>query len=249
MSWRSDSSAGAFVWDTQPLTSDDLKLRDEEIAWLVEHERRDWRLINGRIARSGDPIMGVGVYGAPAAYSLPGALAGVALSATESALVSNTNAPTYVPIPGNSIKAPAAWRFMIAARYTVTTTPGSMITSFRLGNANSSPLLGTSAAVALTASLTNAFVRWRGDITIQSVGAPGANSKALGMFNVDVNTAVGGAANSALWGTSAGTAVAFDSTLASLGANGGALWVGVSDSGATNHATVTVDQIHWLMWD
>jgi hypothetical protein len=69
------------------------------------------------------------------------------------------------------------------------------------------------------------------------------------MFNVDVNTAVGGAANSALWGTSAGTAVAFDSTLASLGANGGALWVGVSDSGATNHATVTVDQIHWLMWD
>jgi hypothetical protein len=42
--------------------------------------------------------------------------------------------------------------------------------------------------------------------------------------------------------------VAFDSTLTALGANGGALWIGLSEAGATNHAAVTSDQIHWLVW-
>jgi hypothetical protein len=249
MSWRQDrSEAGAFIWDSEPLTRDDLKLRDEEIAWLMAHGRRDWSLINGRIAKSGEPVASAGVYSGLAAYPPPAALSmAAALSTTESAGITTANQPIYVPMLGNSILAPSAWRFMIAARYTVTTTPGSIISSFRLGNSNTSPLLGTSAAVALTASLTNAFIRWRGDFTVQSIGGPGANSKALGMFNIDVNTAVGGAANTAIWGTSGGTAVSFDSTLSAPGANGGALWLGLSDSGATNHATVTLDQIHWMV--
>lgn len=249
MGWRTDSSAGAYVWDTEPMTTDELQLRNEEIEWLIQQGRRDWSLINGRIARSGEPVMGVGVYGSLIAYPLPGSPTGLTLSATESALVSTGNQPIYTPMLSNSILAPSAWRVMIAARYTVTTTPGSMITSFRIGNANTSPLLGTSASVALTASLTNAFIVWRGEITVRTIGAPGTNSTALGMFQVDVNTAVGGASNSATWGTSGGTAVSFDSTLTTIGANGGALWVGLSDSGATNHATVTMDQIHWTCWN
>ena len=251
MGWHFDSSASAFLWDTQPLTPAEVLERNDEIAWLIEHERRDWKLVNGRIIGSGHPVaMAEGTYSALGAYPPPAALSmAAALSATEAAGITTANQPIYVPILGNSTLAPQAWRFAIAGRYTVTTTPGSMVTSVRLGNANTSPLLGTSAGVAFTASLTNAFILWKGDLTVQSVGAPGANAKAIGIFDVKVNTAVGGAFNSAVWGTSGGTAVSFDSTLATPGANGGALWLGLSDSGATNHATVTIDQVHWMDWN
>jgi hypothetical protein len=245
------SEVGQFAWDTEPLTQELVKVRDEEIEWLIRHERRDWKLVNGRIANCWQPVaMAEGTYGGVGAYPQPGSIAmAAALSTTESAGILTANQSIYVPILGNATLAPQAWRFAIAGRYTVTTTPGSMITSFRLGNANTSPLLGTSGSVAFTASLTSAFILWKGDITIQSVGVPGANSKALGMFTVMVNTAVGGAYNSALWGTGSGTAVSFDSTLQSPGANGGALWLGLSDTGATNHATVTIDQVHWMDWN
>jgi hypothetical protein len=154
-----------------------------------------------------------------------------------------------MPIPARSILAPQAWRFAIAGRYTVTTTPGSLITSVRLGNTNAAALLGTSASVALTASLTNAFVLYKGDITVYKVGTPGSNATASGIFDVKVNTAVGGAFNSAVWGTGA-TPIAFDSTVApNASAAGGQLWVGVSDTGATNHATITTDQVHWMDWN
>lgn len=251
MGWHFDSTVGAHLWDTQPLSPEEVLERNDEIQWLIAHERRHWKLVNGRITGSGDPtFMAEGTWGALGAYPPPAALSmAAALSATEAAGITNANQPIYVPIFGNATLAPQAWRYVIAGRYTVTTTPGSMITSIRLGNANTSPLLGTSASVALTASLTNAFILWKGDITIQSVGAPGANAKAIGIHDVRVNTAVGGAFNSALWGTSGGTAVSFDSTLTALGANGGALWLGLSDSGATNHATVTIDQIHWMDWN
>lgn len=250
MSWRQDvSEAGAFIWDSEPLSRDDLRLRDEEIAYLLRQGRKDWSLINGRIARGGQPVaMAEGTYGALGAYPLSGALGGVTLSATESAGITNANQPIYVPLLGNSTLAPQAWRFAIAGRYTGTTALGSMITTLRLGNGNTSPSLGASGNVALTASLTNAFILWKGDLTIQSVGPPGANSKAVGIFDVKVNTAVGGAFNSALWGTGA-TPASYDSTLAALGANGGALWLGLADTGATNHATVTIDQIHWMDWN
>jgi hypothetical protein len=248
MSWRNDSTAGGFIWDTQPLTDAELQCRDEEIQWLIKHEKRNWKLLNGRIIGSGAPTaMAEGTYGALGAYPLPGAIAMAALTTTESAFIPAANIATYTPIPANATLAPQAWRFAIAGRYTVTTVPGSLITSFRLGNANTSPLLGTSAAVAQTASLTNAFALWKGDMTIYSVGAPGTNSKATGIFQAFCNTAVGGAFNSALWGTGA-TAVSFDSTIA-LGPNGGGLWMGLSDSGATNHATYTLDQVHWMDWN
>jgi hypothetical protein len=35
MGWRFDSTAGATVYDTEPMTSDDLALRDEELAWMI----------------------------------------------------------------------------------------------------------------------------------------------------------------------------------------------------------------------
>ena len=251
MSYRADSTAGRFAWETEPLSEDELKLRNEEIAWLIEHER-PWRLHNGRlIHRSqnergfGPLAMAEGTYGALAAYPPSGSFTGIALTATEASMI--TAQATYLPIPANGILAPQAYRYVVAARYTVTTTPGSLVTTVRLGNANTSPSLGASAAVALTASLTNAFIMLKGDLTIRSIGLPGANSTAWGTHDIKVNTAVGGAYNAALWGNNA--AVSFDSSLTSPGANGGAMWIGMNDSGATNHATVTVDQVHFMDWN
>jgi hypothetical protein len=267
----------AFVCESW--TPDRIADRDDRLAWMMRH-RLPWSLHNGQLIPKGGrevsylldeamkqgrgewksrtraleamgvPMAAEGTYGALGAYPLEATIAGSALSATEAGLISAANQALYMPIPARGILAPQAWRFVIASRYTVTTAPGSLITSFRLGNANTSPLLGTSASVALTASLTNAFVLYKGDITVQSVGPPGTNSKAIGIFDVKVNTAVGGAFNSALWGTASGTAVSFDSTVVpNASANGGQLWVGVSDTGATNHATISTDQIHWMDWN
>jgi hypothetical protein len=127
-------------------------------------------------------------------YPLEGAIAGSALTTTEAGLTTAANMALYMPIPARAILAPQAWRFAIAARYTVGATPGSVLTSFRLGNANTSPLLGTSVGVAQTA-LTNAFAIWKGDITVYKTGVPGSNATASGTFDVKVNTAVGGAYN------------------------------------------------------
>ena len=68
MSWRMDSTAGAAIWDTQPLTSDDLALRDEEIEWLAQQGRHQWKIINGRLAASGHPTANVGSYTSAGAY-------------------------------------------------------------------------------------------------------------------------------------------------------------------------------------
>jgi hypothetical protein len=81
-----------------------------------------------------------------------------------------------------------------------------------------------------------------------ALGVPGSNATASGTFDVKINTAVGGAYNAALWGTGS-TPIAYDSTVAPGSATGGQIWVGLLDSGATNHATYTTDQIHWMDWN
>jgi len=224
----------------------------KEIAHLVKEamklERGEWKTRARALEELGVPIGAEGTYGALGAYPLEGAIAGSALSTTEAGLMSAANMALYMPIPARSTLAPQAWRIVIAARYTVTTTPGTVASTFRLGNANTSPSLGASAAVTQTASLTNAFAMWKGDITIYRVGAPGTNATATGAFDVKINTAVGGAYNAATWGTGS-TAVSFDSTLGPGNANGGQLWLGLLDAGATNHATYTSDQIHWMDWN
>lgn len=252
MPWRDDSTLGAFIWDTQPMTTDDLALRDEELTWLLQHEKRNWKLINGRITGSdrsfpmGPVAMAEGTYGALGAYPPPASIAGPAMSTTEAGILSAANIAIYTPMPANSILAPQAWRYVYAMTYTVGATPGTIAFTLRLGNANTSPSLGASAAITQT-NLTNAFAVVMGDLTIKSVGAPGTNSKANASSWAYVNTAVGGAYNSALWGTGT-TDASFDSTIA-LGTNGGGLWLGGTDAGATNHATYTIQQIHWMDWN
>jgi len=251
MPWRDDSTLGAHVWDTQPMSDDDLAVRDEELTWLLRHEKKNWKLFNGRITgRDRDfplgPVNAEGTYGALGAYPPSASIAASALSTTETGLLSAANVAIYTPMPPNSILAPQAWRIVICGVYTAGATPGTVAFTPRIGNANTSPSLGASAAITQTA-LTNAFWMIKGDITVRSIGGPGTNSKATGVFDAKVNTAVGGAFNTALWGT--GTADAsFDSTIA-IGTNGGGLWIGAVDAGATNHATYTMQQVHWMDWN
>jgi hypothetical protein len=252
MGWRADSSLGAYIYDTEPMTPGELAQRDEELRWLVDHERRNWKLINGRITGrdksfpQGPLAMAEGTYGALGAYPPAASIAGPAMSTTEAGIIAAANIAIYTPIPANSQLAPQAWRYFIGGVYTAGATPGTIAFTPRLGNANTSPSLGASAAITQTA-LTNAFWAIYGDITVRSIGGPGLNSKAQGMAWAKVNTAVGGAFNTALWGTGT-TDASFDSTIA-LGTNGGGLWLGGTDAGATNHATYTMQQIHWMDWN
>jgi hypothetical protein len=275
MSMRWSRKGEAFVCESW--TPDLIADRDERLGWMMRHGlpwsvldgqlipkggkevthlleeamrlgRREWKPRMRALEAMGVPVaMPEGSYAALGVYPLEGAIAGSALTTTEAGLTTAANMALYMPIPARAILAPQAWRFAIAARYTVGATPGSVLTSFRLGNANTSPLLGTSVGVAQTA-LTNAFAIWKGDITVYKTGVPGSNATASGTFDVKINTAVGGAYNAALWGTGS-TPIAFDSTVAPGSATGGQLWVGLLDSGATNHATYTTDQVHWMDWN
>lgn len=219
----------------------------EDLRQAYQKGRREWRGRLHDLAMAGELVGAEGTYMALGAYPLAGELSGLTLSTTESLALTGTGAQQILaPIPGNGVLSPQAYRMVFCSRYTVTTTPGSLVTTLRIGNANTSPSLGASAAVALTASLTAATIILKGDITIQqAINVPGTNSKAIGHFDIKINTAVGGAYNAAAWQTGA-TAASFDVTLTTLGANGGGLWIGMNDSGATNHATVTPQQVHFM---
>jgi hypothetical protein len=245
MGWRFDSTAGATVYDTEPMTRDDLALRDEELAWMIREGRRGWKLINGRIAASGEPTNAEGTYGALAAYPLPVSETALTLSATEQGLIPAAHIPIYTPLPINGVLAPQAYRVVLSGVFTSVATSGTLTMTPRIGNANTSPSLGASAAQTLTASLTNGQFYIMGDITIRTIGLPGANSTAIGTFHALANSAVGGATTSWLWGTGA-TAVSFDSTIAA-GANGGGIWMGVTFS--ANFPTMTLQQVHLMDWN
>jgi hypothetical protein len=245
MGWRVDSTSGETIWDTEPMTEVDLKLRDEELHWLIRNERRGWKLINGRIQGSGLPTANEGTYGGLMAYPMPASEAALTLSATEQGLIPAAHIPVYAPIPINGILAPQAYRYVLSGIFTSVATSGTLTITPRIGNANTSPSLGASAAQTLTASLTAGHFIAKADITIRSIGLPGANSTAIGTFTMMANSAVGGAATTWLWGTGA-TAVSFDSTIAA-GANGGGFWFGMLFS--ANFPNFTLQQVHVMDWN
>jgi hypothetical protein len=193
------------------------------------------------------PVAAEGTYGALGAYPLAAELASVTPTTTESGLVTAANGALFMPIPANSILSPQAYRFVIAGRVTTTATAANYTWALRLGNANTSPSLGASVALAKTISITNAFFILKGDITIQSVGAPGVNSKAMGHFGMDLNTASGGATVHWTWGSAA--AATFDASVApNTSANGGQLWPGVTASAAAADPWI-VGAIHYMDWN
>jgi hypothetical protein len=141
MSWRHED--GIPIWE--PMTLDDISSRNEEITWLKNHERRNWKLINGRIARSGAPTnMPQGPYGAaivnPPAQNLTAVTGGTANVAWWSAAL-------YTPFAANSVIAPEAYKLWAAGLVT-SSGAGQTITP----SAN----VGTAVGTGLGAG-----VRWR----------------------------------------------------------------------------------------
>jgi hypothetical protein len=199
------------------------------------------------LERSGVALAAEGTYGALGAYPLQNELASVTATTTESGLLSAANGAIYMPIPSNSTLAPQAYRFVAAGRVTTTATAANYTWTVRLGNANTSPSLGASVALAKTISITNAIYIWKGDVTIQQVGPPGTNAKAMGHFGMDLNTAAGGATVHWTWGSSA--QASFDSTVApNSSANGGQFWLGVTASAAASDPFI-LGAVHFMDWN
>lgn len=241
MSWRMDSTAGAHVWDTQPLNDQEVLGRDEELEWISHHERKGWNLINGRIARSGDPTAVAGVYTGVNSYAPPGTLANVASLNGEAAL---WNVALYSPWLANSLLAPSAWELYVQWQTVTVATPANLTINPRVGtfaagaSTTAGIALGADAAITLTASITT---NWKtvGTLTVIKVGIPGTNSTVQGEFQTTAKpatTGTGAATINDLYGYT--TAAAFDASIAS------GVVLGMANTVTT--INYQVNQIHWL---
>lgn len=229
--WRTDSTAGAHIWDSQPMSTSDLACRDEELAWLMRQQGKSWKLINGRIAQSGHPTALEGTYTGSLAYppaqNLTAVTGGVANVAWWSAAL-------YTPIPANSTLAPDAYR--VIASGTITTAAAStLIPSANLGTAVGTGLSGTAATSTLGTTITGALWYWFGDVTIRTAGTAGT---AIGSFVLKFGITAGNVntISSNLCGGVAQTAIDFTAAQ------------GVTLGGTPSVSTVSVTpmQVHWI---
>jgi hypothetical protein len=239
MSWRQDSTAGATIWDTQPLSDDELAQRDEEIRWLIGHERQQWGLINGRLAGSGDPTA-YGTYAGIAAVPPSGTLANVASLNGEAAAWTTS---LFTPWLANSLVAPSAWQLYTSFQATTSTSPANLTINPRVGSITTGAssaggvALGADAAVALTASITTNWIV-SGRLTVQSIGIAGTNSKAIGSFIVTAKPASAGTGAQTINDGCGYTQASFDASVAS------GFVLGLANTVTT--ITYAVQQIHWL---
>lgn len=223
---------------------------------LKAMHQETWKYREREIRASGHPVaMAEGSYAAMMAYPSPAVITTTSISGT----VNLWPQATYTPLPPNLSLAPQAYRIIIPAKLTTSTAPGNIGFDVRMGSTGAwttggtaigttGATLGASTNVALTASITAAFYMIIGDITIRTVGLPGANSTAVGMFHYFSTQATsGGLAGPAVTGAGhnlmfGGTTGSFDSTVASAGIAFGAVHT---------VATIThnVDQIHGCDWN
>lgn len=241
MAWRMDSTAGAHIWDTEPMSAPDLACRDEELRWLMRQEGRRWSLINGRIAGSGDPtMMARGNYGAPAAYALDQANTGIAVGTSNVALWTPAS---YSPIPANSVQAPMSFR--LRANGLVTTSAASLTTTITgaVGTAVTGTSMGASTAMSLpgATAITNAYWDLQYTMTIRTGGESGT---AVGFGNIVWTTAAGPSASTSQELFGGGNTVA--SSINWVTTAQGLLIYAVASA-----TTVTIQptQIHFANWD
>jgi hypothetical protein len=239
MSWRPDSTSGAAVWDTEPMSPEDLACRDEEIRWLMAHERQSWGLINGRLKEKCDPEF-YGTYAGIAAIPPAGTLANVASLSGEASL---WDVPTFSPWLAKSTVAPSAWQIYASFQATTSTSPGNLTLNPRVGSiavgasSTGGIALGADSAIALTASITTDWVV-SGRLTIQSIGLPGANSKAAGSFICTAKPATTGTGAATINDIFGYTIATWDWSIA----NGFVL--GMANTVTT--ITYAPTQIHWI---
>lgn len=248
MSWRMDSTAGAAIWDTQPLTSDDLALRDEEIEWLAQQGRHQWKIINGRLAASGHPTANVGSYTSAGAYPPTAAQTSTAVTTATPGTAIWTST-IYSPILANAVIAGSSYHIQASGTIqsstsglTVTTLPviGSVAVNSATG---ATPVtLGVSGSCALGSTLTSIW-RLNGDLTIRTVGPSGTAWFMGDIFVGQTAVPVSAGANT-LTGILGGTAATVDFTGATSNLPGG---FGIGQWGAAT-VTVVTDQVVWVSW-
>jgi hypothetical protein len=243
MGWRTDSTAGATIWDTEPLTTDELAVRDEELAWLVNQGRSEWKLVNGRLAKSGHPVANVGAYTSLGAFPPVQAQTSVAVTTATPGTTLWTST-IWSPILGNAATAGSAYH--IEASGTVQTSTSSLtltlLPSIGTGTVNAAPTndqtLGVSGAASLGSTLTSIW-HLQGDLTIRTTGTSGT-AWFMGIFHYG-NTAAPVASGGTLDVIMGGTQATVDFTGATASVPGG---FQLSGWGAAT-VTVVTQQVHW----
>lgn len=217
----------------------------QDLADAKQLARETWKMRQRAIADAGDPTALEGVYAGLNAYPPAADLSVTSIAGTAALWTSSL----WTPLPANGVLAPEAYRIAITANLTTAATPGNIGLDPRIGSGSTAgsavagTTMGASRNVALTASITSAFYYVVGDITIRSVGAPGANSVAVGLFHLCCTNAATGAgpnvvAINELFGH---TSASFDSSV-----------VGGFSLGAVHTVTTIthlIKQIHWMSWN
>ncbi len=221
---------------------------------MMQLQRQTWARRQRIIEESGAPtMMPEGTYGALLAYPAAGTITTTSISGTAN-LYPNL---VYAPLLTNSFLTPQAYRIAITAKITTGLTPANigfnpLINSVGTWTTGGSAVsggstLGASTNVALTASITAAFYYIVGDLTIRSVGAPGANASIVSMFHyVSTQATSAGLAGPAAVGAGhnllfGGTGVSFDFT------TGQSLQIGAVHTVAT--ITHNIEQLHFMDWN
>lgn len=241
-------STGKFPKAFEPVASPRILQDLQELAVLY---RAQWKERQLALNDLGVPQMGEGTYGVLMGYPLPAVLSTTSISGTANLWPG----AVYTPIPANGVLTPQAYRIVVAAKMTTSTTPGNIGLDPRIGQgtwttggtAITGTTLGATGNVALTASITASFYYVFGDITIRSVGNPGNNTTAVGMFTyVATQGTSAGLAGPAAFGTGhqlmfGGTTASYDGTVAQ----------GFQLGAVHTVTTIThnVDQIHGMDWN
>ena len=249
-SWPGVDERTPFPDKFKPIAS---KKIFEDVGELAVLHRATWKERMRRIKESGVPMMGEGTFGLLMAYPPAATLATTTISGT----VNLWPGAVYTPIPQNGTLTPQAYRVVICAKITTSTSPGNIGLDPRIGQSTwttggtaiSGTTLGATGNVALTASITNAFYYIYGDLTIRTMGAPGgSNCTAVGMFHyVSTQATSGGLAGPAAVGT--GHNLLFGGTAASYDGAGAAQGFQIGGVHTVTTITHNVEQIHGMDWN
>lgn len=171
--------------DASTLLPHQLACRDEELKWLMWHDARSWRMINGQIAAAGVPVNSRGPYAGPGAIANAQALTAVTGGTTNVAWWSPA---VYSPIPANSVQAPTSFRVMAAGLVTSSGASQTLTLNPAIGTAVAGQALGASSAMALGSTITGAFWRLEYDLIVRTSGTSGT---AVGNGEMTLGTTAG----------------------------------------------------------